>query len=117
MSSVTIPGHIVAWKDHATNERLTVRLNLPSGCGPSDIDAKISPGGREVVVNYLWPDAMMKLMILGETYTVNGTMLQYPKDHVKMTAFGHLFSPISIVGKSFIVLPADKTCASLVLLV
>ena len=55
LSSVTIPGHIVARKDHATNERLTVRLNLPSGCGPSDIDAKISPCGREVVVNYLWP--------------------------------------------------------------
>ena len=49
--------------------------------------SKISPGGREVVVNYLWPDAMMKPMILHETYTVNGTMLQYyPKDHVKMTA-------------------------------
>ena len=29
----------------------------------------------------------MKPMILHETYTVNGTMLQYyPKDHVKMTA-------------------------------
>lgn len=49
--------------------------------------SKISPGGREVVVNYLWPDAMMKPMILHETYTVNETMLQYyPKDHVKMTA-------------------------------
>jgi len=40
-----------------------------------------------VVVNYLCHDAMMKPMILHETYTVNGTMLQYyPKDHVKMTA-------------------------------
>ena len=40
-----------------------------------------------MVVNYLWPDAMMKPMILHETYTVNGQMLQYyPKDHFKMTA-------------------------------
>ena len=48
--SIILPGHIVMWKDHMTNDWITAWLILPSGCSPNDIDAVINPGGKEVVI-------------------------------------------------------------------
>ena len=75
------------WKDHLTNDRITARLILPSGCSPSDIDAVINPGGKEVVITYLWPRVMMNPMALHDMYPGACGTLQYSEGHVKIAAF------------------------------
>jgi hypothetical protein len=41
---------------------------LPSECSLHDIDAVINPGGKEVVITYLWPRVMMNQMALHNMY-------------------------------------------------
>ena len=82
-----LPGLLVPWTDSLTNARITIRVTLPSACSHNDIDAVISPGGREVVITYLWSDVLMNPMALNEAYTELGGGLKYPLNHVKITAF------------------------------
>ena len=82
-----LPGLLVPWTDSLTNARITICITLPSACSHDDIDAVISPGGREIVITYLWPDVLMNPMALNETYTELGGGLKYPLNHVKITAF------------------------------
>ena len=85
--SITLPGHIVMWKDQMTNHCITACLILPSGCSPDDIDAVMSPSGKEVVITYLWPRIMMNPMALHEMYPGAYGTLQYSEGHVKIASF------------------------------
>ena len=70
-----------------TNDCITACLILPSGCSPDDIDAVISPGGKEVVITYLWPRIMMNPIALHEMYPGAYGTSQYSEGHVKIAAF------------------------------
>ena len=85
--AIIFPSQMVYWTDHLTVERLTIRLLLPSGCAPGDIDAVISPGGLEVVVTYKWPEVIMNAMALFEMYSTPTGSLKYPETHLKIGAF------------------------------
>ena len=85
--AIIFPSQMVYWTDHLTVERLTIRLLLPSGCAPGDIDAVISPGGLEVVVIYKWPEVIMNAMALFEMYSTPTGSLKYPETHLKIGAF------------------------------
>jgi len=81
------PGHIVTWRDTNTTQRVTVRLVLPSGCGPDDIHASIVQGGMAVEITYAWPEILLDAMGLYDMYTNDEGDELYPDDSGKILGF------------------------------
>jgi hypothetical protein len=81
-----LPHHLFGWKDVDDNERMTLLDFLPTGCAKDDVAPRIVGGGTEVVVEFLWPAALLDQRLPMFAGTIDGSPF-YDIGHVKVSSF------------------------------
>jgi hypothetical protein len=83
---MALPYHMWSWKDQKNNRRMTCMVLLPVGTTKDMLTPRISAGGNEIKVDYIWPNAMLDVkvpMFMGSTTSDPF----YDKGHVKVANF------------------------------
>jgi hypothetical protein len=83
---MALPYHMWNWKDNDNNDRLTCMILLPVGTTKDMVSPRITSGGDEIKVEYIWPNAMLDVkvpMFMGS----QSTEPFYDKGHIKVAHF------------------------------
>jgi hypothetical protein len=84
--SMALPYNMWAWKDQKNNDRLTCMVLLPVGTMRDMVVPRVSAGGDEISMKYIWPNAMLDVrapMYMG----ARGRDPFYDKGHIKVAHF------------------------------
>jgi hypothetical protein len=83
---MALPYNMWAWKDQKNHDRLTCMVLLPVGTTRDMVVPRISAGGDEISMEYIWPNAMLDVrapMFMGS----RSTEPFYDKGHIKVAHF------------------------------